>query len=51
LHLSGQAKLEQVQGSFSGDLLLYDVNRGIVEIKSGRGEGDRIKMTISPQQP
>ena len=50
LHLSGQAKLEQVQGSFSGDLLLYDVNRGIVDIKSGSREGDRIKMTISPQQ-
>jgi lipopolysaccharide export system protein LptA len=50
LNLSGQARLEQIQGSFSGDLLLYDVNRGIVDIKSGDHEGDRIKMTISPQR-
>jgi len=49
LHLSGQARLQQTQDSFSGDLLFYDVNRGIVDLKSGSGEGDRIKMTISPK--
>lgn len=49
LQLAGQARLQQIQDSFSGELLSYDVNRGIVDLKSGNGEGDRIKMTISPK--
>jgi lipopolysaccharide export system protein LptA len=50
LHLSGDARLQQTGDSFSGELLYYDVNRGIVDLKSGTGAGDRIKMTISPKQ-
>jgi lipopolysaccharide export system protein LptA len=50
LHLSGQAVLKQMRDSFSGDLLFYDVNRGIVDLKSGSAAGDRIKMIINPKQ-
>ena len=50
LHLSGDARLQQTGDSFSGELLYYDVNRGIVDMKSGTGAGDRIRMTISPKQ-
>ena len=50
LHLRGQAVLKQMRDSFSGELLYYDVNRGIVDLKSGSAAGDRIKMIINPKQ-
>lgn len=50
LHLSGQAMLRQMRDSFSGEQLYYDVNRGIVDLKSGDADGDRIQMIINPKQ-
>ncbi|MCB1646599.1 MAG: lipopolysaccharide transport periplasmic protein LptA [Pseudomonadales bacterium] len=49
LHLAGTARLKQVRDTFSGELLYYDVNKGIVDLKSDRKAGDRIKMTINPR--
>lgn len=50
LHLSGDARLTQVNDVFAGELLYYDLSRGIVNLSSG-GSNDRINMTISPKKP
>lgn len=50
LHLAGKAKLQQVGDIFTGELLYYDLGRGIVNLDSGGSKG-RVNMTISPKQP
>ena len=49
LHLAGSAKLRQVGDIFTGELLFYDLGRGIVNLKSG-GSNSRINMTITPKK-
>ena len=49
LHLSGDAQLQQVQDVFTGQLLYYDLGRGIVNLKSSGGS-DRVNMTITPKK-
>lgn len=49
LHLSGDARLQQVQDVFTGQLLYYDLGRGIVNLNSSGGS-DRVNMTITPKK-
>ena len=49
LHLSGNAKLKQRSDFFSGELLYYDIRRGIVNLDSGETKG-RVNMTITPRK-
>ena len=49
LTLNGQAKLEQREDIFSGEMLFYDITRGSVNLESGSPKG-RINMTISPKE-
>lgn len=49
LHLSGNARLQQVEDVFTGELLYYDLDKGIVNLSSGTSD-QRVKMTISPQK-
>ena len=50
LHLSGDARLQKIQDVFTGQLLSYDLERGIVNLNS-LGGSDRVKMTITPKKP
>jgi len=50
LHLSGDARLKKVQDVFTGQLLSYDLARGIVTLNS-IGGSDRVNMTITPREP
>ena len=49
LHLSGDARLQKVQDVFTGQLLSYDLERGIVNLNS-LGGSDRVNMTITPKE-
>jgi len=49
LHLSGDARLQQVEDVFTGELLYYDLARGIVNLSSSGGS-DRVNMTITPKK-
>jgi lipopolysaccharide export system protein LptA len=49
LHLAGSATLKQIKDTFTGELLYYDISKGIVNLNSGGKPGDRIKMTINPK--
>jgi lipopolysaccharide export system protein LptA len=49
LHLSGNARLQQIEDVFSGELLYYDIRRGIVNLNSG-GKSDRVEMTLQPKK-
>jgi lipopolysaccharide export system protein LptA len=49
LHLSGDARLQKVMDVFTGQLLSYDLERGIVNLNS-LGGSDRVKMTITPKK-
>ena len=49
LHLSGDARLQKVQDVFTGQLLSYDLERGIVNLNS-IGGSDRVNMTITPKE-
>lgn len=49
LHLAGDAKLQQVNDEFEGELLYYDLTKGIINLSAG-GKSDRINMTISPKK-
>ena len=51
LHLNGMARLQQIDDVFSGELLYYDISRGIVNLQSGNQEGSRVNMTITPKKP
>ena len=50
LHLSGDAQLQKVQDLFTGQLLSYDLKRGVVNLNS-LGGSDRVNMTITPKEP
>ena len=47
LHLSGEARLQQVEDVFTGELLYYDMARGIANLSSG-DQSNRVNMTITP---
>ena len=49
LLLNGQAKLEQKKDVFSGEMLFYDIARGLVNLESGSSQ-KRVNMTISPKE-
>ncbi len=49
LHLTGNATLKQMQDTFAGERLFYDVSQGILNLSSGDKPGDRIRMTINPR--
>ncbi len=49
LHLTGDARLQQAQDVFAGQLLYYDLARGIVNLNSSGGS-DRVNMTIIPKK-
>lgn len=48
LHLVGNARLEQARDTFSGEILYYNVNKGIVNL-SGSTPEERVIMTINPR--
>lgn len=53
LHLTGQAKLHQLDNEFAGELLFYDVGKGIVNLKGSLTpdkKPGRINMTINPKK-
>ena len=49
LLLNGQAKLEQRKDVFSGEVLFYDIAKGLVNLESGSSQ-ERVNMTISPKE-
>ncbi len=49
LHLSGDATLKQMKDVVTGELVYYDVNQGIMSLKSTE-PGGRINMTINPKE-
>ena len=49
LLLNGQAKLEQREDVFSGEVLFYDMAKGIVNLESSSPQ-ERVNMTISPKE-
>lgn len=49
LHLAGDARLQQIEDVFTGELLYYDLGRGIVNLNSSGGS-DRVNMTITPKK-
>ena len=53
LHLIGQAELQQLPNQFKGELLQYDVRRGIVNMKgsvTSDNESGRINMILNPKK-
>lgn len=53
LHLTGQAKLQQLPNEFEGELLRYDVKRGIVNLRgsiTADNNSGRINMTLNPKK-
>ena len=49
LHLSGNARLQQVDDIFTGELLYYDLEKGVVNLSSGK-TSNRVNMTIKPRK-
>ena len=49
LHLSGSARFQQINNVFTGELLYYDIGKGIVSLNSGGGSG-RVNITINPRK-
>lgn len=49
LHLAGNARLQQARDTFSGELLYYNINKGIVNLSGSKPE-DRVIMTINPRE-
>ena len=47
--MNGQAKLEQREDIFSGEVVFYDMVNGIVNLESSSSQ-DRVNMTISPKE-
>ncbi|MBL4681224.1 MAG: lipopolysaccharide transport periplasmic protein LptA [Pseudomonadales bacterium] len=47
IHLAGNAKLNQTGDIFSGDLLHYDLKKGIVELKGGHKK--RVNIVLKPK--
>lgn len=48
LHLSGKATLKQTKDVLTGELVYYDISKGIMSLKSS-GKDDRINVTINPK--
>ena len=48
LHLSGQGTLKQTNDVLTGELIYYDIRRGIMSVKSN-GQHDRIGVIINPK--
>ncbi len=48
LHLSGKATLKQTKDVLTGELVYYDIRRGIMSLKSS-GQQDRIDVIINPK--
>jgi len=48
LHLSGKATLKQTKDILTGELVYYDISRGIMSLKSS-GQDDRIDVIINPK--
>ena len=48
LHLSGKATLKQTNDVLAGELIYYDIGRGIMSLKSN-GLHDRIDVIINPK--
>ena len=46
-HLSGNANLNQAGDVFSGDLLYYDIKKGIVDLKGSSKK--RVNITLTPK--
>ncbi len=49
IHLAGKASLQQMQDLFEGELLFYDLTKGVVNLNSSNDPDDRINMTINPR--
>jgi lipopolysaccharide export system protein LptA len=49
LHLKGKAQMQQTTDKFTGELLFYDINLGIVDLKSSGKPGDVINIIITPK--
>lgn len=47
IHLSGNANLNQAGDVFSGDLLYYDIKKGIVDLKGSSKK--RVNITLTPK--
>jgi len=47
IHLSGDARLNQTGDIFSGDLLHYDLKKGIVDLKGGHKK--RVNIILKPK--
>ena len=44
IHLSGNATLRQSENEYTGELVDYDINQGIVNLDSGPDSDDRIRI-------
>ncbi len=49
VQLAGRARLQQLDDVFTGELLHYDMAKGIVDLSSG-GSSGRVNMTLSPKK-
>lgn len=48
--ITGQARVEQAGDTFSGERIIYQMNKAIVNAYSGRGSsGQRVQMVIQPK--
>ncbi len=50
IHLSGAARLMQTGDEYMGELVYYDVGKGIVNLKSGADNDDRIKIRYNTKK-
>ncbi len=49
LHLAGSAMLKQARDTFSGELLHYDLDRRVVDLKGGgKKSGGRVNIILTP---
>ena len=44
VHLSGSARLRQMDDEFTGELVYYDVKEGLVNLKGGASSNERVKI-------
>ncbi len=49
LHLKGRAQMQQTADKFSGEMLYYDINLGILDLKSNGSPQDRIEIIFTPK--
>ncbi len=48
--ISEQAKVEQAQDTFSGDRIVYNMSKAIVDAYSGQNDDQRVRMVIQPRK-